>query len=508
MVNNTKQIIKNTLFLYLRQFIVLVVALVTTRIVLKILGEDNYGIYNLIAGVVVMLSIVTSTMSSATQRYLSIGVGKGDKKVLQEVFNTSMCIYIAFAIICVIIGETLGLWFVKEKLSIPDGRMTAAIAVFHLAIFSFVLGVLKTPYDATIIAYEKMNIYAYFSIITVVMQLIMVLLIRVIKYDSLIVYSGFMALSSFLTLLLYAGYCRIKLKVSTIPLTFSKHYFKEIFSFSFWSLFGSLATIGVRQTMNIFLNMFFGVKLNASSSIATKLSTNTYTLVNSFTTAYTPQIYKQYAAQEYDTLNGLLNRATSISFYLYIILMVPILLVMDKFLLVWLVDVPEYSAVFCRLLLFYLLLDAHQYPLVRLVTAIGNIRNFQLVFSIINLMNLPIMWLLFKYGYPPYSMYIVFVAITFLTTVYRVLYIRKKFPYFNTKQYLFVTLKLIFVLALSFVVSYVILSLITINKLIVELGIHGLISLFITLAFILFIGCDKQERGVLLNYIKSKLKIK
>jgi O-antigen/teichoic acid export membrane protein len=505
----TKQIYKNTFFLYLRQFIVLIVALFTTRIVLKVLGEENYGIYNVVAGVVIMLNIVTSTMSSATQRYLSIGVGRGDKKTLQEIFNTSMCIYIVFAIICVILGETLGLWFLKSKLSIPDGRMQAAVIVFHLAIFSFVMEVLRTPYNATIIAYEKMNVYAYFSIFSAVMQLIMVLFISVIKkYDSLIVYSGFMAFSAVLTSLLYVGYCKRKLMISAVPLTFSKYYFKEIFSFSFWSLFGSLATLGVRQTMNIFLNMFFGVKINASSSIATKLSTTTYTLVSSFTTAYTPQIYKQYASGKYDTLNSLINRATSISFYLYIILMVPVFLVMDKFLAVWLVDVPQFSALFCRLLLLYLLLDAHQYPLVRLVTAIGNIRNYQVVFSIINLMNLPIMWLLFHFGYPPFSIYVVFVLITFITSIYRVLYIRRKYAYFNLRYYLLCSLRLLFVLVLSFVVSYTILSLISINKPIVELGIYGIISLLITAAFIWFLGCNKQERAVLLNYIKIRLKIK
>lgn len=505
MENNSKQIYKNTLFLYLRQFIVLFVTLFTTRIVLNVLGEDDYGIYNLVAGVVIMLNIVTATMSSATQRYLSIGVSKADKNELMEVFSTSMCIYLTFALFCILLGETLGLWFLKTQLSIPSNRMSAAIVVYHFAIFSFVINVLKTPYNAVIIAFERMSVYAYFSIFTVMMQMLMVLLISVVKYDSLVVYAGFMAFSTLITFFLYSGYCRINLKVSTLPITYSKFYFKELFSFSFWSLFGSVATLGVRQTMNIFLNMFLGVKLNASSSVATKLSTAAYTLVEGFTTAYTPQIYKQYAANEHNILNNLISRATSISFFLYSIIMIPVYVVMDEFLALWLVNVPEYTAVFCKLLLLYLLIDAHQYPLVRLVTAIGNIRNYQLIFSIINLLNLPIMWFFFHIGYSPYSMYVIFIFFTSFTAIFRLIYVMNKYKDFETKKYLTNTVRLIFTFLLSMILSYLLIQTITIVQPFMSLFIHSIISLFVTAVTICFIGCTKMERSAIYSIIHLRL---
>ena len=505
-LSSNKRIAKNTLFLYLRQFIVLVVALFTTRIVLRELGDENYGIYNLVAGVVVMLSIVTSTMSSATQRYLSIGVASGDKQKYKEIFNTCMCIYLGFAVICIILGETMGLRFVKTNLSLPDGRLPAAIFVFHMALFNFVLEILKTPYDASIIAHEKMDVYAYFSIFTVVLQLIMVYLISVIDDDPLVVYSVIMSANALISASLYVLYCRIKLNVSAIPLSFNRTWFKEIFSFSFWSLFGSLATIGVRQTMNILLNVFFGVKVNAAASVATKLSTQTNTLVSSFTTAYTPQIYKLFSKKEYDSLNGLIMRTTSISFFLCIILMVPMLLVMDDFLGIWLVDVPVYSSVFCRILMFYLLLDAYQYPLIRTVTAIGNIRNFQIFFSVINLMNIPIMWALFHLGLPPYTMYVVFVMFTFITAIYRIEYIKRKAPFFDLKQYTITTLRLLAVLVVSVVVSYYTIALVPHISQLGQLVAKGLIVIIITAIIIWFIGCRKQDRKIIMEYISTHTK--
>ena len=506
MDSNQKTIYKNTLFLYLRQFIVLVVALFTTRIVLRELGDENYGIYNLVAGVVVMLSIVTSTMSSATQRYLSIGVASGDKQKYKAIFNTCMCIYLGFAVICIILGESLGVWFVKTKLSFPDGRLPAAVFVFHMALFNFVLEILKTPYDASIIAHEKMDVYAYFSVFTVVLQLIMVYLICVIDYDPLIVYSIIMSINALLSASLYVFYCRIRLGVTSIPLSFSHSWFKEIFSFSFWSLFGSLATIGVRQTMNILLNLFFGVKVNAAASVATKLSTQTNTLVSSFTTAYTPQIYKMYSKKDFDALNGLIMRTTSISFFLCIILMVPMLILMDDFLSIWLVDVPEYSSVFCRILMFYLLLDAYQYPLIRTVTAIGNIKNYQIVFSCINLLNIPIMWGLFHCGFPPYTMYIVFVFFTFITTLYRIQYVKRKALFFDLKQYILTTVRLVFVLLLSLVTSYLSITFVPRYSSFLNLMAKGVIVLTITSICIWYIGCNKQERKVIASYIINRIR--
>lgn len=503
-MSGSKLIVKNTLFLYCRQIFVLFVALFTTRVVINTLGIDDYGLYNLIAGVVTMLTVLTSSMTLASQRFLSMSLGKGDSEEFKRIYDVCNTIYLILCLLALIIGEIIGCWFINTQLSIPSERIVAANWCYQFAVFSFLLGIMRIPSSAVIIAYEKMDFYAYISIIEVIFQLGIAFSLYFIPYDHLIVYSFLITVSSLIINLLYLFYCRINLHIRARSLSIEKQYLSPILSFSFWTLFGSIATIGSRQGVNILINMFFGVRLNAASAVATKVSSNAYSFVANFTTAYRPQIMKLYAAKSFNELYLLLNRTTKLSCFLFIIILIPIDINIDCLLHLWIGEVPEYSAVFCRLLLLYLLIDAMQSPLMAMVHAIGNIKTFQLVLSSILILNIPIMWFILNSHQPVEYIYVCYIVLNIVSSIYRIWYVKNRST-LKIKEYLLVSCRIILTFIASYSLCYVLVNIINIGNGWASLLISSFLCLVLSSCVIYLMGFNRDERGLICDLFKRRM---
>lgn len=492
-MSNNHLIFKNTIYLYLRQISVLVVALFTTRIILNVLGVEDFGLYNLIAGVVSLLTIVTSSLTSSTQRFLAISLGKENDEEFKTIFDVCFTLFVVISLVVIILGETIGLWFLNTELIIPHGREFAANCTYQLAVMAFVFNLIRVPYNAAIISHEKMDFYAWISIFQVSGQLLIAYCVYFIKYDHLITYSLLHVGVTLLINFVYIIYCRKRLDVKLHRLSFNRQYFDQIFSFSFWTFFGALSSIGTRQGINILINRFFGVRLNAASSVSTKVSGAAYDFVANFTTAYRPQILKLYAKGENEELYTLISLTTRLSCFLFAAIMLPLLINVDSLLSLWLGDVPEYANSFCILLMIYLFIDALQSPLIVLVHAIGDIKRFQLTFSTINTLNLPVMWYFLHIGCNPNSIYICFIVFNIFTSLYRIIYVKKR-SNLSIRHYLMVIFRIITTLSFCYFIAY------SFDSFVVEVDNwltllwQSAVIFVLTLLTILIVGVDKNER--------------
>lgn len=296
--SNTTRIAKNTIFLYFRQILIMLVSLYTVRVVLNVLGAEDYGIYNVVAGVVTMFSFLSGAMASASQRYFSFDLGKGDTEHLKITFSVTLSIYLLLILVVVILAETVGLWFVNNKLVIPPERMMAAKWIYQFAVLNFVVTMITTPYMAIIIAHKKMSVYAYVSIIEVSLKLGIVFLLKVLPYDKLIVYGILLAVVSFINTSIYRFYCYKNYSECKFLFVKDKKLFKELISYSSWNLFGSVASMVRNQGLTILLNLFFGPLINALRAVAMQVNVAVLSFAQNFSTALRPQIIKSYAANE------------------------------------------------------------------------------------------------------------------------------------------------------------------------------------------------------------------
>lgn len=503
-MSNSRLILKNTVFLYCRQILVLFIALFTTRIVINVLGIDDYGLYNLIAGVIMILTIITGSMTSSTQRFLSISLGKNGQEEFIRIYNVCFTLFVLLSGVVLLFGETIGLWFINTQLSIPDDRIVAANWCYQTALFTFILRMLRIPSNAAIIAHEKMNFYAYVSILDVLLQLGVAYALYIIAYDHLITYSLLLTLTAVISNLIYGLYSKYKLGAYCRGFSLEKKYFQSIFSFSFWIFFGSISTIGTRQAIDILINRFFGIRLNASTAVAAKLGGNAYDFVANFTTAYRPQILKLYSAGRTDELYNMIYRTTKLSMYLFLIIMIPLNLNLDLLLDLWLGIVPEYAATFCRLLMIYLLIDAMQSPLWVLVIAIGNIKRFQVVFSCMNILNIPVMWLLLNYLNSPESIYYCYIAFNVLTSAYRLYYLKSRSE-ISFSKYFSQLFRMIITAIIAYTLCSLSLSTITLSETWLSLLSNVAVVIIISLAVIITIGLNQAERAFAYRIIQSKL---
>ena len=343
------RIAKNTILLYIRMLVILVISLYTSRAILAILGADDFGIYNVVGGVVVLFSFLTNAMTNSTQRFLNYNLGLNDEKKIANVFNTSMLAHFTILGVVLILAETIGLWFVMTQLNIPAERYTASIWVYQASVVATLLNIIVIPYRASIIATERMGVFAYISILDVVLKLIIVLVLPYFSVDSLILYSILLSGISFLILILYRAVCIRKMSFTHFHFVWDKKQYMEQMSFSGWYLFGGVATVGAKQGTNILINLFFNVTVNAAVGIANQVRNAVYGFVTSFQTAFNPQIVKLYASGEHDNLLSLIYRSSKFSYYLLLILSLPIVIFCEDILSLWLVEVPDYAVVFTQL---------------------------------------------------------------------------------------------------------------------------------------------------------------
>ncbi len=502
--SSNKQIAKNTLFLYIRMFVMMGVSLFTSRVVLDVLGAADYGLCNIINGIVVMFSFLNTALLTATQRFLNFNLGRGDLRQTNNVFCMSMNTYLILSFIILLIGETIGLWFINTQLNVPDGRMYAANWVYQFTLIQFIVNLIRVPYNASIIAYEKMDFYAYISLAEVVLKLLVVYLLYISSFDKLITYSFLYTIIPLLITYLYKLYCNGKFQTTRYKIYWDKQTFNELFSFSSWTLFGALANVLAIQGLNIMINIFYGVTVNAAAGIATQVSTAVNGFITNFQTAFQPQIVKSYANGEIERFHRMIYTTSKFSFFLIFVLAFPIICGIESILNIWLVEVPKYTAEFCTLILIFLSIDAFSAPLWMGVQAIGKIKTYQVLMTCIAYLSFPLGYLALKMGYAPYSIWVVRIIVNIVMVLARCVFVQRRFG-FPILCYIKQTVIPIFkVIIISVPIPLLATRLFSLNYGIYSLLI-SLLALICVVPTIFIVGLTMHERILLKEMVVKKI---
>ncbi len=499
-MSNSSRIAKNTLALYFRQILIMLVSLYTVRVVLNVLGAEDYGIYNVVAGVVVLFSFVNNAMATSVQRFLNFYLGKNDTEKTQNVYSASLVIHGIICLIFIILSETAGLWFVNAKLNIPVERNSAAFWCYQAAVITTLANIMRVPYNAVIIAYEKMSFFAGLSIIEAVLKLVVVFLLKITPLDKLIFYSFLLASVSFVILAIYKFYCNKNFEIAHYKKVQDKGLGKELVSFSGWSLFGAVANVANTQGTNIVLNIFTNVTVNAAMGIANQVNAAVYSFVSNFQTAFNPQLVKSYAAGEKEEFQKLVNRSAKFSFYLLWLIVLPVYANCSFLLSLWLKNVPQYSVGFVRLVLIFSLIESLNGPLWISIQATGKIRAYQIIIGMINILNLPFSIVAFCLGANPCWILYIRIALNCFAFAIRVLLSKK---YFALSVRLFLrdsVLTPIFIAAVSAFVTFACVKMI--SKSLLQFFAICVVSVVVSGILIFFFGMKNAERKVIIEKIR------
>lgn len=504
-MSSNKVIVKNTLFLYFRMFVALGIALYTSRVVLRVLGVEDFGIYNLVAGVVVLFSFLNAAMSSTTQRYINIALTSHLLEDVKRVFSVSLNVHLVISIIIIILSETVGLWFLNAKLNIADNRMYAANVVYQISIIITVLGVIQVPYNAMILANEKFSFFAILGIFESVAKLaVIVVLIYIPTYDQLILYSLLLALVSFLINLIYYIYCQKKFKKEVAYKNFrDKDLFKELVSFSSWMLLGQVAVIGATQGLNMILNIFLGVLVNASMGIANQVNNAIFSFVSNFQMALRPQLIQSHARNELGTHKKIVLSTSKYSFFLMAVLSVPVLFFTNYILTLWLGNtLPPYLERFVQFTILTSLIDSLSGPFWMSAQAIGNIKEYNIVLTTINMLVMPLAYALLYFGFDPVSVLIGKFGISIVNQIFRYYFINK-YLHFDKKEFLSYFIAVL--LPFGYLIALVVFSF--------DMKLSFLDFLFFTtsleiilLSFFIVFGINAAERKMVKVFLKTKIK--
>lgn len=401
--DNNKRIAKNTLLLYFRMLLMMFVTLFTSRVVLDKLGVTDYGIYNVVGGVVAMLGFLNSSMSNAVQRYLSFEIGKNNEAGVNRIFNVSLFAHVGIAVFVFVVMEIVGVWYLNTHMNIPAERMDAANWVLQCSIFTTLFTIVQVPYNAIIISKEQMGIYAYISILEVVLKLLVVYMLAIGNFDKLKLYSVLIMVVTIGIVMIYRFYCTRKYKEAKFKFIKDWNLLKQIVGFASWNMLGELAWVFTGQGVNIILNSFFGPVVNAARGLAEQVNGAVNRFVANFQTAVNPQLIKNYASDQLGEMKTLLFRSTRFSYYLLLTLSLPIILKMDFILHLWLKEVPDYTTGFCQLVLVSSLVSTLSNLLAQVARAYGKIRNYQIIVSIFLFLNFPLSYIVLKFGGSPLS---------------------------------------------------------------------------------------------------------
>lgn len=414
---------KNTMFLYFRMIFIMAVTLYTSRVVLRVLGVEDFGIFNVVAGVVAMFGFLNSSMSATTQRFISFSLGKGDDN-LNKVFSTCVLTHALIALGVLVLVESVGLWFLYNKMIIPEVRMDAAFWVFQFSALSTVVTVMSIPFNADIIAHEKMSAFAYISIVEVCLKLLIVFLLDVGNIDKLVLYGFLLLLVQCGIFLTYMGYCLRHFKESRFRFVYEKKLFSEVFSFAGWNLWGYLASILYTQGLNILLNVFFGPVVNAARGLANQVDGAIRLFASNFQMAINPQIVKTYAAKDLESMHKLVFRSSKFSFFLLLALSLPVMIEAPVILRLWLSTVPDWTASFLRLMLVVVIVDSVANPLMTSAAATGRIKLYQSVLGGIQLLIVPVAYVVLRMGGEPNSVFVVHICICLIAFAVRLFIVR------------------------------------------------------------------------------------
>lgn len=507
--SDNKRIIKNTILLYIRMLLVMIVSLYTVRVVLSVLGEEDYGIYNVVGGVVIMFSFLSRTLASGSQRYFAFELGRKDYVRLNDVFCVTVYMYLAVCIIIIVLAETIGLWFIHNKMTIPHDRMNTVNWIYQFSIVSFCVSIIATPYQAVIIAREEMGVYAFAGILEVLLALVFAYLLRLINYDSLLVYGLFMLLIAILVNSIYVVYALRKYKESKLKRFWEGRLAKEIFSYSGWNLYGAVANVVRDQGVNLLINVFFTPVINAARGLANQVNNALSSFAFNFYTAVRPQVTKNYAKGDIDSTMSLVFSSSKLSFYLILFIAVPVMVFANPVLELWLEKVPDYTVLFMRLSIIVAMVDSISNPLMTLVQATGKVKKYQLVIGTLLILNLPFSWLLLVLGFSPeYTMYVA-IVVSVLSLLAR-LFILKGQVQFPVKEYCIkVLIVLLYTSLACFSISICVDSfLYSSSSGVVDLLFNIAFSIILCCIAILVLGFSKEERAIIIGYLSRKLHIK
>lgn len=417
---NNRRIAKNTLALYVQMAFGMLIGLYTSRVILGVLGVEDFGIFNVVGGVVAMFGMLSTAMSSSTSRFLTFELGKGIHGRLKTVFSTSLLVHIGIGLFVCLLSIPLGLWFMKTHMQLPELRFEASLWVFYSVVLTAFLSVLSVPYHALIVAHERMHIYAYFSILDLVLKLAIVLVLPWIVWDSLKAYAVLLVLSQFTMQVLYWIYCYRNFAEVRVGLGYDAKLLKEMSSFAGWSLFGDSAYLLYTQGLNVLLNIFFGAPINAARGIAVQVQSILMRFTSGFQTAINPQITKSYAANELRYMHRLIYSSSKFSFFLLLLLSIPVFLETESLLVWWLKVVPDHTVNFVRFLILIALVDCLANPLIYAAKATGKIRRYQMILGSFLLLVVPCSYLFLKLGYPAESVFVVHLVLSIIGQSIRV----------------------------------------------------------------------------------------
>lgn len=494
-----KRIAKNTMLLYIRMGVMMVISFFTARITLEALGVVDYGINNVVGGLVSMFSLISSSLSSSVSRFMTYGLGKGDKKELNTIFSTSVNIHIILAIIVVIAIETIGVWFLNNKMVIPTERLTAAHWVLQSSTLLFAIGLLSVPYNAAIIAHEKMGVYAYFTLFDAFSRLAIIFAIKYYGGDKLILLAIISLIPTLIKQFYYWHYSKKHFEECTYHAVWDKKVFKEMFGFAGWNFIGCTAGLTKDQGVNIAINMFTGPAINAARGIAMQINSIIGQFIGNFMVAINPQITKEYAAGNLKRMHTLIFKSTRFSYYLFLFLSIPILLEIETILYIWLGQVPEHTVLFTRLVIILSLTEIISNALITAQNATGKIKNYQIVVGGILLMNFPISYILLRMGYFPEITVIVAIIISQLCLAARLSFLKNSIKLPITLFAKEVYCNIIIVSAAAFAIPFI--CHLYIGNQILRLFVVSIISVITSGFTIYFIGCNKDERMLAKKYI-------
>ena len=501
---NNKRIAKNTIMLYFRMILLLLVSLYSARVVLKTLGIEDYGIYNVVGGFVTMFGFLNATLSTSTQRYLNVEIGKGCIDNTKKIFSNALLLHFILVGIVLLIAETIGLWFVKEKLVISPYRENAALWVYQFSVIAICVQIIQLPFMSTIIAHERMNIYAYVSIYEALAKLGIVFLVQVIAADRLIIYGLLFLAVQVSVALIYNIYCQSKFQEARFRFGYDKELFKDMLGFSGWNVIGNLASVGNSQGMNILLNIFFGAAVNAARGVAFQVHSLFQQLINSFQLAVKPQVIKYYAQGQTEEMTKLVFNSAKISAFLVMVLSIPTILEIRPLLSLWLGEYPDYAPVFVQIILFRALITSMTGNIVMVVHASGYLKNVGIFAGGTLLLALPISYLLLRMGCSPVIPFVVNIFAALGEAYFELYWMKRYINFPKATFYKKVYVPVFLIYSVSFSLSFLFHHFINGANVYIQMMLVGLFSVLLSSLLVYIFGLTAEMRKKVISFVCRK----
>ena len=504
-IGSKKKILKNTIILYVRMIVTMLIALYTSRVVLKALGIEDYGLYNVVGGIVTLFSFLKTSIASATQRFLSFELGRASEESdTNRVFCASVTTHILLTVVIVIFCETLGLWLLNSQINIPPSREYAANAIYHFSVISICVSMLNVPYHACVISHENMRFFAFVSILDALLKLVIAIAVtQVTSIDKLMIYGFLVMLIAIVNQIIYYVFCRKSYSECKYKYSWDRRMMGRIFGFSSWTLLGQLAVMASGQGASILVNIFYSVSANAAIGIAQQVNNAISGLVANFQTAYQPQITKAYAANNFEYQKQLILQASKVSYFLMFVISLPVIFNIDDLLTLWLVKVPEYTNQFCLYYMAASMLNAIGGPLWMSIFATGNIKHYQIATSIAYMLDIVIVYLLFLIGFPPVTAVAVLAFVNAALVIIRIIYCKIAIPFFSVRDFTKMVISpLVACTVLSVLLGYAVFYY-------AQTPLLKLLASSLTLLFSLYIfyalGLNRNEKYELIRIIRNKI---